>query len=977
VTLSVGTGANTITLGIAQDFWQGSASYVVLINGQQIGGVLEASALRSSGLSDTVQVRADLLPGDNNLVTVRFLNDAWGGTSSADRNLYVTSLAVDGVKHGMTAALEQNGDANYGFVAPTVASAPLPSPPPPPPPSSTAATIAIGSGPDVIQFGIAQDAWSGNAKYVVLVNGVQVGGTLEATALRSSGQSDIVRVSTDLLDGANNTFAVRFLNDAWGGTAATDRNLYVTSVAVNGIDLGRTATLMSNGDARFSYAASASAGSPATATIGSGPDLIQLGIAQDAWNGNAKYVVLVNGVQVGGTLEATALRSAGQSDILRVGADLLDGANNAIAVRFLNDAWGGTATTDRNLYVTSVVVNGTDLGLAATLKTNGDARFSIAGPPLVGTPVTTSIGSGPDLIQFGIAQDAWNGNAKYVVLVNGVQVGGTLEAGALMSASQSDTLRLAVDLLDGVTNTVAVRFLNDAWGGTATTDRNLYVTSVTVNGTDLGRAATLKTNGDARFSFAGPTPTSSSALATDTTPPAVVIGAVEGGDNTINAAEAAGGIVVSGTVEAGARVAVNGVAATVSGTAWTATVAAPATDGAFGVNVTATDAAGNAATATRSLTVDRAAPSATITLSDTTLTAGETARVAVVFSEAVTGFGAEDLDLSNAAGVLGTLSSTDGIRWEGVFTPTGGVLDATNAIRLRAGGHADAAGNPGVGGESANFTIDTRGPGHSVTAGSVTEGETLRFDIARTATGTAESFVIELGGTAALGADYGVPASFLVAFAAGQSTASVSFATLRDTAEEAAETVTVALRRADGTMAASGTGTILDASIRGTAGGDVRSGTSGIDLILGLDGADTLDGLAGDDSLSGGAGGDILIGGAGADRLSGGAGADTFVFRTLAETPAEAGRSDLIVDFERWVDLIDLAAIDANTGLAGDQAFAWGGQNAAVIRNGVTWFQDTAAGVTVLRLEATGDLVADAEIRLSGLRTMSAADVVL
>ena len=55
--------------------------------------------------------------------------------------------------------------------------------------------------------------------------------------------------------------------------------------------------------------------------------------------------------------------------------------------------------------------------------------------------------------------------------------------------------------------------------------------------------------------------------------PAVAITTIEGGDNLINAAEAAGGIQVSGTAEIGSTLTVNGAAVTVDGTGhWTTSV---------------------------------------------------------------------------------------------------------------------------------------------------------------------------------------------------------------------------------------------------------------------------------------------------------------------------------------------------------------------------------------------------------------------
>jgi len=66
--------------------------------------------------------------------------------------------------------------------------------------------------------------------------------------------------------------------------------------------------------------------------------------------------------------------------------------------------------------------------------------------------------------------------------------------------------------------------------------------------------------------------------------------------------------------------------------------------------------------------------------------------------------------------------------------------------------------------------------------------------------------------------------------------------------------------------------------------------------------------------IVGGAGNDTLAGGAGADTLAGGTGADHFVFSS-----ADMGSSDEVWDFSHaQADKIDLSAIDANSGVAGD-----------------------------------------------------------
>ncbi|MEA3011075.1 MAG: serralysin [Sphingomonadales bacterium] len=75
--------------------------------------------------------------------------------------------------------------------------------------------------------------------------------------------------------------------------------------------------------------------------------------------------------------------------------------------------------------------------------------------------------------------------------------------------------------------------------------------------------------------------------------------------------------------------------------------------------------------------------------------------------------------------------------------------------------------------------------------------------------------------------------------------------------------------------------------------------------------------------LNGGAGDDRLIGGDGVDYLTGGAGNDIFVGEINASQVASKGgliSLDVVLDFAKG-DIIDLSGIDANTGLAGDQAF--------------------------------------------------------
>ncbi|MEI6218105.1 MAG: Ig-like domain-containing protein, partial [bacterium] len=100
----------------------------------------------------------------------------------------------------------------------------------------------------------------------------------------------------------------------------------------------------------------------------------------------------------------------------------------------------------------------------------------------------------------------------------------------------------------------------------------------------------------------------------DTVDPTTPVISTVAGNDVINIVErdATGGVVISGTTEAGSSVKVNGQAATVSGTTWTTSLTASQVD-AFGqgsetLTVVATDAAGNTSTQTKAINVDTVAP---------------------------------------------------------------------------------------------------------------------------------------------------------------------------------------------------------------------------------------------------------------------------------------------------------------------------------------------------------------------------------
>ncbi len=217
---------------------------------------------------------------------------------------------------------------------------------------------------DTLVLSLSEDAWQGDAHCVITVDGKTVGGTVTVTASHAQGKAQAVSLSGQWGPGAHDV-GVQFINDAWGGTAATDRNLYVNGVSLDGqASTSAPVAQMANGTVHMATGAS--------------PLVLQL--SEDAWQGDAQFTVSVDGKTLGGAQTVTASHGAGAVQNFAFAQAMAAGTHD-VAVSFLNDAWGGTAATDRNLYVNAVDANGAAMpGTAATLMTTSTQHFSLIVP---------------------------------------------------------------------------------------------------------------------------------------------------------------------------------------------------------------------------------------------------------------------------------------------------------------------------------------------------------------------------------------------------------------------------------------------------------------------------------------------------------------------------------------------------------------------------------------------------------------------
>lgn len=151
---------------------------------------------------------------------------------------------------------------------------------------------------------------------------------------------------------------------------------------------------------------------------------------------------------------------------------------------------------------------------------------------------------------------------------------------------------------------------------------------------------------------------------------------------------------------------------------------------------------------------------------------------------------------------------------------------------------------------------------------------------------------------------------------------------------------------------------------------------SGNDTINGTRYDDRLEGRGGDDVLKGEAANDVLYGGIGADDLYGGTGKDVFKFKALGDSKVAASGCDTIFDFSTMQDKIHLGAIDANTKLAGNQAFSFIDTKDFSGKAGELRYVEKASD-TYIYGDVNGDGKADFAIHLDDAVSLHKGDFIL
>ncbi len=137
----------------------------------------------------------------------------------------VTVTAVDGA--GIRSA------PSAGVAVQVTVQGTNPGPPPPP----TNVVILPQPVMPALVLHLSEDAYMGDAQFSLKIDGVQIA-TETVTASHADGHEQAFTYTGGFTAKGTHQISVSFINDAWGGTPQTDRNLYLLSLSMNGIDQG-------------------------------------------------------------------------------------------------------------------------------------------------------------------------------------------------------------------------------------------------------------------------------------------------------------------------------------------------------------------------------------------------------------------------------------------------------------------------------------------------------------------------------------------------------------------------------------------------------------------------------------------------------------------------------------------------------------------------------------------------------------------
>ena len=114
--ISIGSGSSSIDLYLSEDAYLGNAEFTVSVDGAQVGGVYAVTAINSINQSEEFILNGDFTAGSTYEISIDFINDLYGGASTADRNLFLKSAQFGGATiSGSNFGLYSSGTQSFSF----------------------------------------------------------------------------------------------------------------------------------------------------------------------------------------------------------------------------------------------------------------------------------------------------------------------------------------------------------------------------------------------------------------------------------------------------------------------------------------------------------------------------------------------------------------------------------------------------------------------------------------------------------------------------------------------------------------------------------------------------------------------------------------------------------------------------------------------------------------------------------------------
>ena len=440
--------ASRLVLSLSEDAWQGDAQFTISIDGQQVGGVRTATASHAAGQSQAFAIDTTLSAGTHQ-VGITFVNDAWGGTASTDRNLFLNAATYNGQSvAGSTAALFSNGTASFSLTATnqtapvtspvTLTSAPAPAPFPVVAPSSGAYAFEGPKwGSPTITWSFASSTYAEDA---AMPFSSTIGAAYQSTVQQAvqhwaavSGLNLVQQAdSADPIKAANIRIGFADLNTPTSYTMGYTSYHYAS---------------VSNGSTTFSSDTIIRLEDPSKDPLytGSGGSLTYQGFST--------------------TLYQTVLHEFGHA----LGLDHSTDSNTVMYATL------GPANTDLN----ASDVAGIQALYGITPTPVATPLPSVAAP--TPTPVPTPVPITADTLVLRLSEDAYQGDAQFTATLDGKSLGSAQSVTAMHGAGTSQAFTFAGSFGPGM-HDLAVTFTNDKWDP-GVGDRNLYVIGATLNGT--------------------------------------------------------------------------------------------------------------------------------------------------------------------------------------------------------------------------------------------------------------------------------------------------------------------------------------------------------------------------------------------------------------------------------------------------------------------------------------------------------------